>query len=659
MSVYLRDLPRDSAWNRWLRAIHQAGQDTSLPAETLPLDEKLAGRVLADAAWAKISSPHYHAAAMDGFALQASATREALPSQPVDLVIGQTVQYVDTGDPLPPGTDAVIPIEQIESMDENGAPAEDIRRPAVIRLRSAVSPWSSVRLLGEDMVASQLVLPGAHILTAADLGALAASGFTSVEVIRKPRVHILPTGDELIPIGEEIQPGRIIEFNSIVLAGLVNGWGAQAFRHAILKDDYESIRVEVLAAAADADLILLNAGSSAGSEDYSSRVVEENGDLLVHGVAIKPGHPIILGMINDLSHPDRKVPIVGVPGYPVSAVLAAELFIRPLLDLWLAQKPVVPEEIQARLTHRVNSPAGDDEYIRVAAGRVNGEMLASPLPRGAGVISSLTRSDGLILIPKGVQGLDAGDLVQVQVSRDPTELERTLFFSGSHDLTLDVLSEELARSDIRVVCTNVGSLGGLAALRRGEAHAAGSHLLDADSGEYNLRYIREYLSGHEVAVVHWVQRIQGLIVARGTPLGITSLEDLRRKDIHYINRQRGAGTRVLLDFHLSKLGIQPTEVNGYELEEFTHLAVAAAVQSGRADCGLGITAAAAALGCDFIPLYREAYELVIPAESMRLDRMKTLLHKAKQPTFRARIAAMPGYEVDRMGEIRAWVGAPA
>lgn len=652
MSVYLKDIPFEKAWERWLHALEEQCMANVLGVETIPLDELAVGRVLAEPAWAKICSPHYHASAMDGFAVQAELTSTALPSNPCLLKIGSEGVYVDTGDPLPANTNCVIPIENVESLDRDGNLADDIRKPDSIRIRASVSPWSCVRLMGEDLVTSQLVLPAGHTLRPVDLGAMAACGHTELRVTRKPKVEIIPTGSELIQIGDKILPGGIIEFNSIVLAGQVNQWGASATRHGIVKDDYDLIRSAVLDAAARSDLILLNAGSSAGSEDFSSRIVEELGELLVHGVAIRPGHPVIIGMIKDQSQPCRIIPIVGVPGYPVSAALTAEIFVQPLLALWLGKKVDAPVQLTAKITHKTNSPSGDDDYIRVMAGRVGGEMLAAPLPRGAGVIHSLVKADGITIVPRGIQGLEAGEQVTVNLISRPEILERTLFFSGSHDMTLDVLSDELSRHDIRVVCTNVGSLGGLVALKRSEAHAAGSHLLDPATGEYNVAYIHQYLADIPVSVIRWVSRVQGLIVKKGNPKGIHSLTDLANPHISYINRQRGAGTRVLLDYHLAQMGISKDQVHGYNQEEFTHLAVAAAVVSGRVDCGLGITAAASALDCDFIPLFNEQYELIVPSKYIESELMKPFFEVAHQPQFRKRIAAMPGYEVDQMGEIR-------
>lgn len=396
-------------------------------------------------------------------------------------------------------------------------------------------------------------------------------------------------------------------------------------------------------------MILLNAGSSAGSEDFTAMVVEKLGELLVHGVAVRPGHPVILGLI----HAQRPVPVIGIPGYPVSAALTGELFVEPLLARWLGRRPAEPTTIKAQLTRKITSPAGDDDFVRVAVGRVGERILAAPLARGAGVITSLVRADGLALLPRGSQGLPAGSEVEVKLYRSPAELERTIFAIGSHDITLDVIAQYLAIKDCRLASANVGSLGGLVALRRGEAHIAGSHLLDPESGEYNLSYINQYLPGIHVKVITLVYRQQGLLIRAGNPKGIHSLDHLRRSDISFINRQRGAGTRVLLDYHLGLLGIDQESIQGYNQEEYTHLAVAAAVASGRADCGLGIAAAAKPLNLDFLPLFKERYDLIITEDHYQNPLMAPLLELLYDETFRQTVASLPGYDVSEMGKLVA------
>ena len=666
MSVYLHDIPLSQAQSRLREALQEADLWHVLGVESIPLDENALGRITAEPIWAEISSPHYHASAMDGFALRAISTNGAMPSTPISLFIGSEAQYVDTGDPLPEWANAVIPIENVESLDENGQITKDIRGPKAIRIRAAIAPWSHVRPLGEDIVATQLVLPAGHSLRPADLGAIAASGHQTIRVARKPKVAILPTGTELVPIGSKLKSGDILEYNSLVIAAQIKNMGGEPTRYPIIKDNFNSICDAVWEAAQTHDLVLLNAGSSAGAEDFSSKVVEKLGTLLVHGVAVRPGHPVILGVIGKsaeeiatgkITPRNDIIPIIGVPGYPVSAALTIDIFVESIIAKWLGRPPMELPTETAILTRKIVSPAGDDDFIRVAVGKVGDKLLAAPLSRGAGVITSLVQADGLALIPSGVQGLEAGELVKVRMYRTRAEIEKTIFCIGSHDMTLDLLAQFLAGHNRRLASANVGSQGGLVALRRGEAHMAGSHLLDPNDGSYNLSYIRQYMPNINVKVVALVGRDQGLIVKKGNPKGIKNLEDLinngqgPKREIQFVNRQRGAGTRVLLDYHMNLKGINPDSILGYTQEEYTHLGVAAAIASGRADCGLGIAAAAQALELDFIPLFQERYDLVIPKQHARSELLSPLYELLTDTGFRGAVSQLMGYDVSVMGRI--------
>jgi putative molybdopterin biosynthesis protein len=672
MSIYLHDIPLPEAKERLQKALADIGCWDVLGKEIIPLNEDAVGRVLSNSIWAKISSPHYHSSAMDGFSVRSKDTVGASQTQPKTLIYGSEAQYVDTGDPLPAWANAVIMIENVEPLDQDGQPAEDPRKPTEIRIRSAVPPWHHVRLIGEDMVATQLILPSGHQIRPVDLGAVAGCGHELIKVARKPKVVIIPTGTELISIGETLEPGKIIEYNSLVLAAQINTWGGVAIRYQIVPDDFDLIREQVLKAAKDADLILLNAGSSAGSEDFSARVIESVGQLMVHGVAVRPGHPVIIGMVDrkvaaykkdDSSNNDNdgsprlqtppQVPIIGVPGYPVSAALTGEIFIEPVISKWLGCSPNQPVEIEAVLTRKMTSPAGDDDYCRMVVGRVGERILASPLPKASGSISSLVRADGILVIPRGSQGYPSGEQVKVRLNRSREEIEKTIFATGSHDLTLDLIAQFLASKGLRLVSTNVGSIAGLVSIQRGETHLAGSHLLDPETGEYNLTYIQQYLPSVPVRVISLVKREQGLMVLQGNPKGINSLLDLIRDDIVYINRQRGSGTRVLLDYHLKKLKVDGIQIRGYDQEEYTHLGVAAAIASGRCDCGMGIQAATVGFGLDFIPMYQERYDLVIPLEFADTELLTPLYEVLKDKNFQRIVADMPGYNIETMGKVVA------
>ena len=654
MSVYLHDIPLQQAKARFKQALQDHGYWQVLGQQEIPLDENAIGRILAEPVWAKISSPHYHAAAMDGFAVRAKDTENATQTNPRILEIGKDAAYVDTGDALPGWSNAVIMIEQVEALDKYGSITEEIRKPCAIRIRSAVSPWHHVRPMGEDMVTTQLVLPSGHRLRPVDLGAIAGSGNDTVKVALRPKVAILPTGTELKAIGKKVKEGEIIEYNSLVLAAQVKEWGGEATRWPIIPDDVNAIENAVRDAAQQADLILLNAGSSAGSEDFSAQIVKNLGELFVHGVAVRPGHPVILGMVNITSDTDkRSVPIIGVPGYPVSAALTGEIFVEPLIAKWLGRRPAEPIELDAILTRKITSPPGDDDYIRMAVGVVGEKTLAAPLTRGSGVITSLVRADGILIVPSGSQGLPAGEKIKIRLYRSPAEIKKSILTIGSHDISLDILAQFLSLCDRRLVSSNVGSLGGLVSLKREEAHMAGSHLLDPQSGEYNLSYIKQYLPEVAVRVVALVGRQQGLIVRKDNPKDIKTIYDLVREDVTYINRQRGAGTRILLDYLLAQGGIRSQQIRGYDQEEYTHLAVSAAIYSGRADCGLGIAAAAEALGLDFIPLYQERYDLVIPRIHIESGLLEPLFKVLDDPAYQKTVASLSGYDISVMGKIIA------
>ena len=574
--------------------------------------------------------------------MRAADSFEASDRSPSQLSKEQ-IEHVDTGDALPDWADAVVPIEAVEIVGDREAATS-------ILLRAAIHPWSNVRAMGEDMIATEMILPAGHQLRPVDLGAAAGSGHDRLVVRMKPRVAVIPTGSELVLPGTIPEPGQIIEYNSLVLAAQLENWGAAPTRLPVVRDNLEEIRTAVSKAAGEFDLILLNAGSSAGSEDHSAAVVESLGELLVHGVAIRPGHPVILGIING------KVPIIGVPGYPASAALTGEIFVRPLIRRWLGLPKFDQQQIEAVLTRKVHSSLGDDEYLRVSVGMVGDRTVAAPLSRGAGVITSLVRADGIVEIPAGIQGYAAGTNVQVRLYRSPEEIERTILVIGSHDLTLDLIAQQLATRSTRLSSASVGSLGGLVALQRGEAHVAGSHLLDPQTGEYNLSYIRKHLPKTKVVVVGLVRRWQGLILDAENPKGIENLEDLAREDVIFVNRQRGAGTRVLLDYQLAKQKLDPEVIQGYGREEFTHLAVAAAIATGRADCGLGIQAAAAALKLDFLPLFSEQYDLVIPVEHYQSRLLEPMLEVLASDQFASEVDKLSGYELERPGEVLAELG---
>ncbi len=638
-NIYLQMKTLEEARNLWT----EKTSPCRCAVEVIPAVSAL-GRVLAQPIIAGNSVPHYHGAAMDGIAVRAKDTFGAGETQPLRLVLGKTAHEVDTGDSLPPETDAVIMIEYVSPVGDGE-----------VEIRSAAFPWQHVRKVGEDIVAGELLLPQHHRLRPADIGALLAGAVHEVAVYACPRVWIQPSGTELIPAGEATgaAPGRIVEFNGAILSGLVRECGGEALLQGIVRDDYESIKQALVRAVeAPTDVVLINAGSSAGSEDYTSAIINELGEVLVHGVTMMPGKPTILGLI-------KNKPVVGVPGYSISAIMAFEQFVRPLLYS-LQGMPCPPfPEVEAFLGRKMASKLGMEEFVRVILGRVRGRLIAMPLQRGAAVITSLTRADGILQIPQELEGHEVEETVRVRLLRPEDQLDHTLIMIGSHDNTIDVIANELKRRDSRLhlSSSNVGSLGGLIAVRRGQTHLAGSHLLDTETGEYNFSYIERYLKGTPVRLVQLAMRQQGLLVRPGNPKDIRGVGDLLRPDVVYINRQAGAGTRILLDYCLQQSGLSPEAIRGYGQEEFTHMAVAVSVLSGRADAGMAIYASARALALDFVPIAEERYDLVIPESSWHDPKIQLLLDIIVSAPFRKMVTDLGGYDVGDSGTVKGvWDG---
>jgi putative molybdopterin biosynthesis protein len=605
--------------------------------ETIPVPDAV-DRVLAEPVHARLSAPHFHAVAMDGIAVKASDTFGASEAQPKQLVTGKNAFWVNTGHVLPDNTDAVIMVEHINVIDE-----------ATLEIDSPAFPWQHIRKIGEDIVATELLFPQNHLITPYCLGALLSGGIFSVTVKKKPKILIIPTGSELVDWQQmedkTLQPGKVLDSNSYVLGSLATSAGAIVVRHERLMDDPATLTKKIrLAAHSDADIILTVGGSSAGSEDYSKDVIEALGDILVHGVTIMPGKPVIVGNINHK-------PIFGIPGYPVSAIIAFEQFVEPLIDQFLGQPEKIRQTVSVEPTRKIASKLGLEEFIRVKLGLVGNRIVATPLPRGAGCITSITEADGIIRVPSHVEGIKDNDDVSAELLRPISAIQNTLVAVGSHDNSLDVLADQLKaeKSNLTLSSSHVGSMGGLMAVKKGVCHMAGSHLLDTEDGSYNIRYLKKYLPDIDVRLVNLVFRDQGFIVPKGNPKHINGIQDICREDVRFINRQGGSGTRILLDYRLEQSGLDAGMINGYEIEEFTHMSVAVAVLSGTVDVGLGIYAAAKALDLDFIPMVTEQYDLVIPQIYIDMKQMQILLDIINSGVFKRRVEALGGYSTEKTG----------
>jgi len=612
---------------------------------TIPEEKRVEdalGRVTSEPVFARISAPSYHSAAMDGVAVKAEETYGATEKTPKLLKIGRSALWINTGQALPEGYDAVIMIEKIHQTDDE-----------TIEILSPAYPWQHIRKVGEDIIATQLLFPQNHVIRSYDMGAMISAGIFTIMVRKKPKAAIIPTGSELVShrapdAYELVKKNRIIESNSITLSGLVRESHGVPIVYDIVPDMETDISAAIKKAIdSDADLVIINAGSSAGSKDYTANIIGELGEVLVHGVAMMPGKPTVLGVI-------KGKPIIGIPGYTVSAVLSFEQFARPLLLGLQGLTPPKDRVISVKPSRDIPSKLGTEEFIRVNIGRVGDRFVATPLPRAAGSITTLTRAEGIIRIPGLSEGVTQDEELDAELLVDDEELKNTIVVIGSHDITIDILGDEIRREgkNIRLSSGNVGSLGGLMAIRKGICHMAGTHLLDVETGEYNISYVKRYLKGIKASLFHLVLREQGLVVQKNNPKGIKGIADLTREDIVFVNRQAGSGTRILLDYRLSMSGIKPEAIRGYDNEEFTHMSVAVDVLSGAADCGMAICAAAGALDLDFIPMDREQYDLVIPTAFLADPNIRAVLDTIRSENFRDRVSALGGYDPSGSGELK-------
>ncbi len=627
---YLSNTPLKEAVDDFLAELHAAG--FTHKTESVSTAASL-GRITAKAVYAKLSSPHYNSCAMDGIAVRAADTYGASATTPVTLG-GEKYIAVDTGDPLPEGCDSVVMIEDVLY---DGSKAKII---------APVTPWQNVRQIGEDICSGDMLLTSFTKITPYSLGALIAAGVTEIEAVKKPLCGIIPTGDEIVmPCGDP-KTGDIIEFNSSIFSAMLAEWGCESKVYPIVKDKKELIAAALDKSLDECDITLINAGSSAGRDDYTASVIAQSGKVIHHGIAIKPGKPAVLGVC-------RGKAVIGVPGYPVSGIIVLLETVKPVIEQLLKTKIPAGEYEQATLAKHVNSSLKYEEYIRVQLGRVNGRLTAVPLNKGAGVVTSFVKADGLLSIPQNSEGLENGAKAAVQLLKPAERINSTIVVTGSHDPLIDEIADimRVAGSAYYLSSSHVGSTGGLIAVKRGEAHTGGTHLLDEQTGLYNTPYLQKHFTENEAVLIHCVNRQQGLMLQNGNPKNICSLKDIAADNVSYVNRQKGSGTRVLLDYLLQKDNIDKANIYGYEREEFTHTAVAALVAAGSADCGMGIYSAAKIYSLDFIPLCNEQYDFVMLKENIELPMIKEFIAILKSREFARRISAMGGYELNRPGEI--------
>ena len=628
---YLTNLPLEQARRDYLSLLTERG--LAPRTEMVPV-QSACGRVTAGAVYARICAPHYPACAMDGLAVTAADTFGASETTPVRLGPGR-YELVDTGDPLPAGRDAVVMVEDVVWKGDEAL------------LREAAAPWQHVRQIGEDVCAGEMLLPARTAVSPAAIGAMIAGGVLEVEVLARPVVGIIPTGDEVVPPTPDPAPGDVMEFNSAIFSAMLTQWGALPRTYPIVRDVEADIRAALERAVSECDMVILNAGSSAGREDYSASAIAAVGEVFCHGIAIRPGKPAILGCRG-------AKPILGVPGYPVSGIIVIEQLLRPLVERCTGTQPDPAPTVEAVLSRPVVSGLKYQEFVRLRMGRVGDRLIAAPLDRGSGVVTSFMKADGILEIPQGTEGYEAGERVTVRLLRPEAELDRTLVAIGSHDPLLDELANlmHLENPDIYMSSSHVGSMGGIMAIRRGETHAAGCHLLNEADGTYNTAYLEKYFPNGGLRQVECVGRTQGLMIARGNPLGLQSFGDIARPGVRYVNRQKGSGTRILADYLCRKEGVDPAAVYGYDREEFTHTSVAAQIAAGTADAGMGIYSAARLYDLEFLPVCVEQYDLLIPDYAWDIPAVRQLIRTLKSEAFRARLLELGGYTVEHPGEVR-------
>jgi len=621
-SVYIENNDPNQALDNLLSRL-----DISVEPELVALADAL-GRITCEPHFAKVCDPLYNAAAMDGIMARSAATFGATELNPIQLRLHEDFEYINTGGALGGDFDTVIMIEDVAVIDAQ-----------TVQIIHAAYPWQHVRFVGESVVAGEMILPSGRKIRPIDLGALAAGGHDKVCVARKPTVGIIPTGAELVEQPNELAVGKLMESNSHVFAAMVSEHGGVARRYPIARDNYAELLHTIKTAVRGNDIVVVNAGTSAGTEDHTLSAIRELGEVYTHGIALKPGKPTILAQI------DGK-PVIGIPGYPVSAYLTFEKFVLPIIAAKLGTRIPQPQKISATLSRRLVSSAKNEEIVRVAVGNVGGKYVATPLERGASAVMSMVRADGKLTIPRLTEGFEVNETVQIALMTSLEKIHETLSIIGSHDLIIDIIADKMSISS-----AHVGSMGGITAMQRGECHIAPIHLLDEATGTYNVPFVHKYLAGRKMALIKGVGRVQGFIVQDGNPLNITDFESLTNSGIRFANRQRGAGTRLLLDYCLKQKNIDPADIAGYDKEFNTHLAVAIAVKSGNADVGLGILSAAQAMELGFVPVANESYDFLVPQEYLGDTRVQQFIEILKSDGFRQQIEKLGGYTFEGAGEI--------
>ncbi|MCE1245265.1 MAG: molybdopterin biosynthesis protein [Firmicutes bacterium] len=623
----------DETLERWLLELDFRDILKRNPTEIIPVAESL-WRISAGPVAAERSSPHYYAALIDGVALMSSKTYGATRDNPLRLKIGKDAFFVDTGMPMPQGCDCVAPLDgsQLCTLEE-------------VEITETIAPWQDVRPLGEDMAAREVILQKNQRINPFDVAALYTGGILEIEVVKKLKVGILPIGSGLIPAGQVPTVGQNVEITSQILKNLAKTWGAQTVVYDIVAENQEAISAKIDEILCETELLCVIAGPSRGTEliaDY----LQEKGELFSWGLKVKPGMSACTGAV-------KCCPVIGLPGYFSSSFIVFDLFAKPVIQRKMGAKIPERKTVRAYLSQNLKSTDGAVEFIRTNLGNVDNIPVAVPISRGADALMSLVRADGIIKIEADRSEIKAGEIVNIDLLRPDGDIRTKIMLAGTYDICFDLLRDKLLEQfdDLSLVMSNMGSMKGLAALGAGYCHIASVHLFDDESGEYNTPIIRRLFRDMPLIAINCFHRHLGFMVPKGNPKKIKNLFDLTRPDIKIINRFRGAGTRLVFDYHLRENQIDINQINGYSNEVHTHMTVAHAVSSGSADVGMGIAPAAKASGLDFIPLIKERLDLVIPKKFLNSYPVKSFMKILNSKEFKEEAGNLDGYDFGSTGTI--------
>jgi putative molybdopterin biosynthesis protein len=631
---FLTVITRDEATARFQQHLRLS----PLGQETVPLGQAL-NRVLAEDILASVDVPGFDRSNVDGFAVQATDTYGAMEEVPRTVVLNEEVlapgtaprqtvtaglaTMIATGGMLPRGADAVVMVEHTEPVGDGGQ----------LEITRAAAAGENVSYAGTDIAKGETVLRAGQLLTSREIGVLAAIGLAEAPVYRRPQVAILSTGNEIVAPGAPLSPGAIYDSNAAIIGAAVEELGGEPMQLGIVPDNDEALAA-ALTQGLQYDLVILSGGTSKGAGDLSYRVVSRLRDpgIVAHGVALKPGKPICLAVTSGK-------PVVILPGFPTSAIFTFHEFVAPVIRAYAGLSPDRRQTVAAILPMRVNSERGRTEYLLVGLVQGQAGLTAYPMGKGSGSVTAFSGADGFITIDQHTEIVDAGSPVSVQLLGERLE-PADLVIIGSHCVGLDLLIGKLLRKGIRAKAMYVGSIGGLAATKRGECDIAGIHLMDPKTGEYNRHLLTEAL-----ALVPGYGRMQGIVYRLGdTRFDGKSAEEalkaaLQDPDCTLVNRNTGSGTRIIIDKLLG--GRRPP---GYGIQTKSHNAVAAAVSQGRADWGVAINTIADPYGLGFIPLQAEHYDFVVPKARLERPAVRMFCELLEDVAVRQQLSVL-GFDV--------------